>query len=74
MEGDGLTMDSVAKMSTYDLRKEVEHRGVLEDVNPVNHNTLLRRLVQVRHIVEFRAAPVHRTLPYSRSFGFTGTV
>eukprot|EP00903_Cladosiphon_okamuranus_P019262 g17708.t1 len=34
-------------MTTYELRQEAEKRGVLEDMNIVNHTTLLQRLVQV---------------------------
>lgn len=41
-------MDCVAKMSTYELRQEAEKRGVLGELNTINHETLLRRLVQAR--------------------------
>lgn len=45
-ESGPLTVDSVGKMTTYELRQEAEKRGLLEDMSNVNHATLLQRLVQ----------------------------
>lgn len=41
-----LTVDSVGKMTTYELRQEAEWRGLLTSMSNVNHATLLQRLVQ----------------------------
>lgn len=49
MDGVDLTVDSAGKMTTFELRKEVEKRGLLEGMECVNHRTLLRRLVQAKH-------------------------
>lgn len=43
-----LTIDSVGKMTTFELRQEVDKRGLLVELQNVNHETLLRRLVQAR--------------------------
>lgn len=48
MESNGLTVDSVGKMTTFELRQEVDKRGLLVELQNVNHETLLRRLVQAR--------------------------
>lgn len=46
-ESNYLTVDSVGKMTTYELRQEADKRGLLKDIiSKVNHTTLLRRLVQ----------------------------
>ncbi|CAM9161341.1 unnamed protein product [Hapterophycus canaliculatus] len=42
-----LTMGSVGKMTTYQLRQEADARGLLKGLRHVNHGTLLKRLVQV---------------------------
>lgn len=42
-----LTVDSVGKMTTFELRQEAEKRGLLKDMSSVNHATLLQRLVRV---------------------------
>ncbi|CAM9862273.1 unnamed protein product [Scytosiphon promiscuus] len=42
-----LTLDAVGKMTTYELRLEADSRGLLEELRPVNHQTLLKRIVQV---------------------------
>ena len=42
-----LTVGEVGKMTTFELRQEVEKRGLLTDLQLINHDTLLRRLVQV---------------------------
>lgn len=44
---DLLTMDRVGNMTTYELRQEADARGLLKDLRPVNHQTLMKRLVQV---------------------------
>jgi len=41
-----LTVDTVGKMSTYELRQEAEKRGLIENMPTVNHAALLQRLVQ----------------------------
>ncbi len=41
-----LTVDTVGKMSTYELRQEADKRGLLQKMTTVNHAALLRRLVQ----------------------------
>ncbi len=41
-----ITLDNVHSLSTYELRQEVEKRGVLEGVeSPVNHRNLMKKLV-----------------------------
>lgn len=42
-----LTVGVVGKMTTFELRQEVEKRGLLTELQIINHGTLLRRLVQV---------------------------
>ena len=42
-----LTVGMVGKMTTFELRQEVEKRGLLTELQIINHDTLLRRLVQV---------------------------
>lgn len=42
-----LTVGLVGKMTTFELRQEVEKRGLLSELQSINHDTLLRRLVQV---------------------------
>ncbi|CAM9109796.1 unnamed protein product [Ascophyllum nodosum] len=48
MANSKLTIDLAGRMTTYELRLEVERRGLLEDLGDmdINHATLLRRLVQ----------------------------
>ena len=50
MANSKLTIDLAGRMTTYELRLEVERRGLLEDLGDmdINHATLLRRLVQVK--------------------------
>lgn len=59
-----LTVGLVAKMTTFELRQEVEKRGLLGELQNINHDTLLRRLVQVpkdiyRHRASDSTAAVH---------------
>lgn len=44
----GITVESAGRMTTYELRQEIERRGLVKDLEEINHATLLRRLVQVR--------------------------
>lgn len=44
----GITVESAGRMTTYELRQEIERRGLVKDLEEINHTTLLRRLVQVR--------------------------
>lgn len=45
------TMDSIGKMTTYELRQEVEKRGMLGDLETINHDTLMRRLIQAKPLI-----------------------
>lgn len=51
-EGAKLTVDSIAKMTTYQLRGEVERRGLREDLKNIDHNSLMQRLIQVRRALQ----------------------
>lgn len=51
-----LTVGLVGQMTTFELRQEVEKRGLLGEVQNINHDTLLRRLVQVRQ----KATKIHQ--------------
>ncbi|CAM9665693.1 unnamed protein product [Discosporangium mesarthrocarpum] len=42
-----LTIEKLSKMTTYELRQEIDRRGLIGELKTVSHNTLLRRLVQV---------------------------
>ncbi|KAG5185529.1 hypothetical protein JKP88DRAFT_268306 [Tribonema minus] len=41
-----IDMHNVHTLTTYQLRQEIERRGLLGDLTTVNYNTLLQRLVQ----------------------------
>lgn len=62
-----LTLDSVAKMTTYELRREVEKRGLLGELSIIDHSTLLRKLVQVGYINLNAIGPV-LSLIYTMEF------
>lgn len=47
-----LTVGSVGKMTTYELRQQAEKRGLLKDISNVNHAALLRRLVQASTLID----------------------
>ncbi len=43
-----ITLGNVHTLSTYELRQEVEKRGVLEGVDtPVNHTNLMKKMIAV---------------------------
>ncbi len=43
-----ITLDNVHTLSTYELRQEVEKRGVLEGVeSPVNHTNLVKKVIEI---------------------------
>ncbi len=43
-----ITLDNVHSLSTYELRQEVEKRGVLKGVDsPINHTNLMKKMVSV---------------------------
>lgn len=52
-ESNCLTVDSVGKMTTYELRQEVGRRGLLGELQDVNHGTLMRRLVQASGMIGY---------------------
>lgn len=44
-----LSVDTVAKMTTFQLRREVEARGLMEQLSRVDHYSLMQRLIQVTY-------------------------
>jgi hypothetical protein len=42
-----ISIKTVHTLTTFQLRQEIERRGLIDDLKVVNYNTLLQRLVQV---------------------------